>query len=1011
MPAPRLLPALALLLTASTAARAEGTALPIRYTLSESGRVSLAVYDATGRVVRPMLYGQPHEPGEYTLYWDGLDRYGDAQPPGKYEWRLLRAPGFSREFLVNVGINTTWSPFDVWPGNHFGPNLLMIDEEGALYVGSVSSEGPPHLLKMSLDGKTKHWDTGTWGLRDGMAGLARIGEVLYLQMGTTLQIRRADNSTRFWGDHKLRRFSERDLFFDLRHPDEPGKGVGPPNFAAGKDFLVVSYADRNEVRFLWPVEDIEREKTVPVPEPGAVTVSPEGQVFVVSGGDIIRVNRETGELVTVLRALPQPGKITYDPVFDDLLVVSGRMCVRRYHVPDGQLVAVYGRPEGRIYGIFNPLDFDDIHDIVADRKGGFVTVEQYPRRVAHFRGRERHELVNQWIGGMQWGSAAAIDPADPTIVYLPVDPKHLGRGKIDYEAKSWALTHVYDLVDHGSWGVGTFRHCDMLPVAGERIFWEVRHVAGETFLLNRGAAGADGSVTLLRVDEQGSRLVPVAHLGGLHPTVDRNELPTWWFAALKRKGVRNAKTLEAAGGPKHFAFSWSDRNQNGHVDIEEISLASIGLRMGSSICHVSPNWDVVCPTRRNNAVCAIISNEGSELLPIWNWDHSHFGREHFSARELDVIHPSATGAYRDREGALYLTVNNSAAQPSPRDAPPMNWPNNKNHSSRFLKWGSDGSQLFSVGLHGSSKSGEPGLFADVRAVLGEVNDCLVVMDACSPASVWTRDGLYAGAFTDDVGRPADLEAWQALAYKKQAHDDNQWGQVTETSRGDVLWGQLRDNSTPYYRITGWKGWERQRGELSLDRPSPAARKKGQGLTGEYFAAANLSGEPVLRRPDPEIGFGTMHGDHGEIKAPDYRIKSRETRKLPQADPVSVRWTGALEAPLSEEFTFRMYTYGSGKAGARVRLWIGDQLVIDSWEKIVLEHFEKRWDFTRELSSPPIPLTAGQLVPIKIEHASPGAPDEHLHLYWASRSFDLRHVPRAYLYPHGASRQALETTGR
>ena len=85
------------------------------------------------------------------------------------------------------------------------------------------------------------------------------------------------------------------------------------------------------------------------------------------------------------------------------------------------------------------------------------------------------------------------------------------------------------------------------------------------------------------------------------------------------------------------------------------------------------------------------------------------------------------------------------------------------------------------------------------------------------------------------------------------------------------------------------------------------------------------------------------------------------------------------------------------SGARVRLWLDDQLVIDAWDEITLEIFKTTYHFTRELASPPILLHAGERVPIKIEYACPGGPDAHLHLYWLSRSFDLRHVPREYLY--------------
>ena len=636
------------------------TGMAVKYAVAQAGRVSLAVYDSQGRMVRPLLYGALHEPGDYSVVWDGLNRYGEPVPAGDYEWRLLHTPGFTREFLDNAGINTSWSPFDVWPGNHSGPTVVLVDEQ-ALYVGASYSEGPPTLLKIALDGSQKQWDSRGL-LTSGLAAMARIGNVLYLQIGTRIELLRADNGQLVWTVPKLRRFAEQNIpFTDLLHvgDDRAQKKISPMSFAGGKDFLVVTYANYNEVRLLWPVDDkIDREKTVSVPSPGGVAVTPAGQVFVVSGNEIVQVDRDSANVATVVREIPEPGKLAYDlSLSTHLLVVSAGKCVRRYHVPDGKLVAVYGRPEGRLYGLFaNPLDFDDILDLAADHQGGFVTVEQSPRRVAHFRGREKHELVNQWIGGMQWGSMATLDPADSTIVYLSVDLRHLGRGKIDYKTKSWALTHIYPPIDHASWGAGEFQHRDILPAA-ERQYWEVRHAGEQTFLVNRGGRGG-GSVTVLRVDEEGNCLRPVAHLGGLHPNLDRSKLPDWWIAALQRRGVKAPRSFEAAGGYKHFAFSWSDKNQNGLVDIEEIALASVGTRQGFYICSVGPNWDIDVPSGVQGAAWTTVPNEGSLELPVWNWDHARVSRARYPERELAVVHPVPSSIYRDQEGAVYLTVNN-----------------------------------------------------------------------------------------------------------------------------------------------------------------------------------------------------------------------------------------------------------------------------------------------------------------------------------------------------------------
>jgi PA14 domain/FlgD Ig-like domain len=991
---------------------AQETGMAIDYALTEAGQVSLAMYDVNGHMVRPILYGRPQAPGQYTVSWDGLDRYGDPLPAGNYEWRLLRTPGFTREFLVNVGINTPWSPFDVWPGNHFGPNVVLVDDEEALYVGSVSSEGPPCLLKMALDGSKKHWDTAGMGLGNGLVGLARIGKALYLQVGTLLQVRRADDgkplsAVRKRGEAPADR---KPLLADLFHArdDRALKKLAPMSLAAGKDLLALTNQNSDELRLVWLADDaVRHEKTVTVPKPGAVAVTPGGQVYVVSGNDLVRVDSESGQIVTVVRALHKPGKLAYDPVFKDLLVVSNGNCIRRYHLPDGELVAIYGRPEGRTYGLFNPLDFGDILDIAADNKGGFVTAEQYPRRVAHFTGREKHQVVNQWFGGLQWGSQATIDPADPTIVYLPIDPKHLGRGKIDFKTRTWTLTHLYDRIDHGSWSVGGRTERDILPFAGEEIFYEVRHVGEQTFLVNRGAGRASGSVTVLRVDEKDNRLLPVAHLGSLHPSLDTQNPPDWWVAALRRIGIRNPKSTEAA---KHLAYSWSDHNHNGLVDIEEISLGSAGFHSGSGSCYVGPNWDIVSPVRMDGVAWTLTPNEGTAKLPVWNWNHSRRGQGWYPKHEFAVVRPGApTSAYSDHQGAIYLTVNNSPRATDQADAPPLTWPNNSYHSSRFLKWNAHNDQIFSVGVHTDSKSGEAGIFSDVRAILGEVKDCLVVMDACSPASVWTRDGLYAGAFNDDLGLPAKLEPWERLAYRKIAHDDNQWGQVVETKTGDVLWGPMRDNSTPFYRISGWDHWDRQRGRFTLKTSARGARQKGTGLTAQYFATPALTGNAVLRKVDPEIAFGPMRGDHRQVDGPTGWFNSPDSDSLSQDAPVSARWTGFVEAPLSEGFTFQLYTYGNpriGSAGSRVRMWLDQKLVIDCWDQVVLGLPKIGFRFTRGLVSPPIALQSGQRVPIRIECATLPGRNAHLHLYWMSRSFDLRHIPTAYLYPDSAG---LETT--
>src|SRR5207249_4319366 len=143
--------------------------------------------------------------------------------------------------------------------------------------------------------------------------------------------------------------------------------------------------------------------------------------------------------------------------------------------------------------------------------------------------------------------------------------------------------------------VGSQRHRGMFPGFGGMSYWEVRHVRGETFLVNNGRMQG-GCAAVVRVDEQHNRLAPVAILGGLHPSVDRTDPPSWWLDAMKRAGYGPKTT-----GYEHFAFSWSDTNHNGQVEVSEIRLGSVGSTHQEAHCFVDANWNVywaLAPERR-----------------------------------------------------------------------------------------------------------------------------------------------------------------------------------------------------------------------------------------------------------------------------------------------------------------------------------------------------------------------------------------------------------------------------
>jgi hypothetical protein len=72
----------------------------IRFSLAQRGDVELAIYDASGRLVRKLVDGRL-EPGLHEAVWDGLDERGQRVSSGIY-WSQLRTEGYvsSKKLVV-----------------------------------------------------------------------------------------------------------------------------------------------------------------------------------------------------------------------------------------------------------------------------------------------------------------------------------------------------------------------------------------------------------------------------------------------------------------------------------------------------------------------------------------------------------------------------------------------------------------------------------------------------------------------------------------------------------------------------------------------------------------------------------------------------------------------------------------------------------------------------------------------------------------------------------------------
>ncbi len=149
----------------------------------------------------------------------------------------------------------------------------------------------------------------------------------------------------------------------------------------------------------------------------------------------------------------------------------------------------------------------------------------------------------------------------------------------------------------------------------------------------------------------------------------------------------------------------------------------------------------------------------------------------------------------------------------------------------------------------------------------------------------------------------------------------------------------------------------------------------EGLKGEYFHAtisANEWQDLVLTRIDSMVDF-------------DWGADSPEPGVV-NPDNFTVRWTGTIEVPSSETYTF--YT----QADDGVKLWVNNELVIDTWT------WSKTWHVTQppiEFGSGDIALTAGQQYEIKLEHYEHGG-NAKCKLSWSTPTMAQEIIPSQYL---------------
>ena len=755
-----------------------------------------------------------------------------------------------------------------------------------------------------------------------------------------------------------------------------------------------------------------------------IAIGPQHAAFALIGETVVRLTREDKKPATLVRGLRDAVALDVDAKTGAIVVAeSGSVQQVRCFDAAGKPIATHGRAGGRRLGRYEPRDFASLQGIAADGHGGFVITEKnsVPRRTARFDA--KGAPVKEWFGGMDFYAQTAVDPADASLGWIRQDDESVVLAKLDYANRDWTPIAAYrwtEPFDPGGGGTG-----DSLYAARQNYPpWFAGRVPSYNRMrtLRRDLDG-DGrpellleftSLPLLLVhDEKQDRLRPLACLGLMHRdlwaagnTATVEQLPPAWAEAIRLAGGDPA---DAAKRIKYAHYSWADENGDGLIDAKELRLGEAHRDASSAI---QPNGGFCL--RIDDALNAWIGSGNTEKAglyrvfkperitacgaPVWPLKGVAGPTTERSGETKSLLPMSDGGAFillgGNGDGTRSSFTNDTAVHG-------WGWPSTMTDGMAILRLDAAGNRVWQSGAKVARWPHPRGQLHGAWHLGRELKGCVPVFDWLEqPCEFWTTDGLYVGGLFDgrdphdghDLSQPGStpdpLSTWHGINGKRigrnnyeqhsllAADDFRTGGEAAELPDGSVVFLGQGANNNPCYRITGWDGWVRRTGKVQVSKPVVATSGIGTGLKAEVFPNLDLSGGPAATRTDERLWFGINKPWPKDTPAKDF----------------SIRWTGFLEPRFNDDYCLSIYARGE------FQLWV--------------DGMEVRWadqDYPRDVEvrkghSVPLPLRAGQKVPIRIEYRavpmSPNAPHPgpSFHLNWESLSQPVEHVPTSALYP-------------
>ncbi len=577
--------------------------IPIRFTLSEPGFVTLVLDDENGVRVRNLVSETYFPAGENVVWWDGLDdRQRDVEAakhglyhvpgklvlPGNYRVRGLVHPGLELRFefsVYNAG-QPAWLTADGtggWLTNHSPPSAALFvpadrspTGQPLVYLGSYVSEGGHGLAWVDLDGRKQGgvgriggaWTAAPYLARD--RGSSAVPEhIAYVAAPWSVS-----KQNRLQGEIRLTALTPRGDQPLLKYPLQPradatgkvawGDYVG--GLAVHNGVLVVSVPPHHQLVFV----DVRTAQPLGVAKlhaPGGLAFDREGRLYAFSGSKLHRYRLPAISETTVLpnpevliaTGLEDPQQLTFDAQGNFYISDQGTSHQVKVFDPTGKplrTIGVAGRPQA---GPYNPRRMNHPQGLAIDSRNQLWVAEHdfQPKRVSVWT--LEGQLIRAFYGPSEYGGGGKLDPRDKRRFYY-----HGMEFQLDWEHGTDRLVRVFHRPDADAMPLPKrfSNHSQpQTPLYVPTASGEVRRYFTDCYSV-RPTNGAPAA--MIWIDRDGVA-VPVAAMGRADSwSILSSEafLPLWPAEVDPRdKPWRNPAL-----------FVWSDLNEDASAQVDEVTI-------------------------------------------------------------------------------------------------------------------------------------------------------------------------------------------------------------------------------------------------------------------------------------------------------------------------------------------------------------------------------------------------------------------------------------------------------